>query len=268
VTPPAQIGLLGDSFPLPKLLWGIGVVTAMLTAFYMSRMMFMTFWGEYRWGDAHGHGHDHAHAADHHAADDHGHGHHAAPHDVGPVMMIPLYVLALLALVGGALNLPHWFPVHSLSGKLHHFLEPVFANANVEFLPGSTAMEFGTMGLTLALIAASVAAAWVLYVQQPARPADIAARVPRLYQGSLNKWYVDELYGFLVLKPILLFSRLVLWPVVDAGLVDGLVNGVGKGVRGLGGLYSRHLQTGQVQLYALVVAVGTAVVVVFYAVGA
>jgi NADH-quinone oxidoreductase subunit L len=262
MTPPEQIAVLGDSFPLPTMLWGIGLVTAMLTAFYMSRLMFMTFWGEYRGG--HDAGHGHGAAADH----GHGHDHHSEPHDVGPVMMIPLYILAFLALFGGLLNLPHWFPVHSISGKLHHFLEPVFANANVHFGQGTIAQEMGLMGGTLVLIGLSVGAAYYLYVLHPGRAASIAAQAPELYKGSLNKWYVDEVYGFLFIKPILLFSRLVLWPVVDAGIVDGLVNAVGKSVRSFGAAYSRHVQTGQVQLYALGIALGAAVVVIAYAVGA
>jgi NADH-quinone oxidoreductase subunit L len=108
---------------MPKVLWALATGTALLTAFYMSRLMFMTFAGNYRGGhghDAHAGAHD-AHAHDSHGHDSHGHGSHT-PHESGLVLVGPLAILAVLSLLGGALNLPHWLPG---ANGLHHFLEPV-----------------------------------------------------------------------------------------------------------------------------------------------
>ena len=114
---------------MPKVLWAIATATALLTAFYMSRLMFMTFWGTYRGGHAdHGHGHDdHGHGHDDHG---HGHGHAHTPHESPIILVGPLLVLALLSVFGGALNLPHWLPG---ANALHDFLHPVFEHAHVEF---------------------------------------------------------------------------------------------------------------------------------------
>ncbi len=241
-TPPEQIALFGDGFPLPTILWGIGVVTAALTAFYMSRMMFMTFAGEFR-------------------------GHHA-PHAAPKVMLLPLVVLAVLSVVGGFINLPHWLHMPAIEGKLHHFLEPVFAGASVRFDGASSSLEIPLMVGTLALIGASVGLAYVMYVKAPERAASMADRFGRLHQGSLNKWYVDELYEAAIIGPILTVSREVLHKVLDVRIIDGLVNGTAAFVLGLGRVYSRLIHVGHVQAYALAIAIGTAVMVLAYTVGA
>ncbi|MDP2314551.1 MAG: NADH-quinone oxidoreductase subunit L [Pseudomonadota bacterium] len=260
---------------MPKVLWALAVTTALLTAFYMSRLMFMTFWGEYRGGhahDAHGHGaHDdaahgvdpHGAGAHGHAADAHGHGHAHTPHESPLVLTGPLLVLALLSAVGGLLNLPHWMPG---AGWLHHFLEPVFEHAHVAF-PEGNPLEFPLMGITLLGVAASVGLAYYLYVVAPAKPAEIAARLRPLYVGSLNKWFVDEIYDRVLLTPLVLFSRQILWAVVDAQIIDGAVNGAAAAATGLGRLHGR-LVSGRVQAYALSIAAGAALIVTVYALGA
>ncbi len=259
---PVFAGLpLGDV--MPKVLWAIALVTALMTAFYMSRLMFMTFWGSYRGGhaapDHAAHADAHDHAAHDHAA--HGHGH--APHESPPVLTGPLVVLALLSVFGGLLNLPHFLPG---AGWLHHFLAPVFEHAEVAF-PEHNPLEFPLMGLTLALVAASVGAAYHLYVQAPERPAALAARFKALYTGSLNKWFVDEIYEKTLLTPIVTVSRQVLWAVVDAQIIDGIVNGAASTAQGLGRLHGQLL-SGRVQVYAISIAAGAALIVTAYALGA
>jgi len=241
-TPPEQIAVFGSGFPLPTILWVIGVLTAVLTAFYMSRLMFMTFAGEFR-------------------------GHHA-PHAAPKVMLWPLVVLAVLSVGAGLLNLPHWIHVEAIQGKLHHFLDPVFSGANVRFDGADSSLEIPVMVGTLLLIAASVGWAYHLYVRAPGKAAAIADKVPRLHQGSQNKWYVDELYEAAIIGPILKVSEAVLHRVVDVRIIDGLVNGVARLVRGVGTLYGSLIHTGQVQAYALAIAIGTAVMVLAYTVGA
>mgnify|MGYP001601599272 CR=1 FL=1 len=238
---------------MPKVLWLIATASALLTAFYMSRLMFMTFAGSFRGG--HGHGHD-DHAA-------HGHGDHAhTPHESPMVIVGPLVVLAGLSLVGGFFNLPHWMPG---AGALHHFLDPVFQNAHVAF-PEGNPMEFPLMGLTLLGVGASVFLAYRLYVQQPELPAQLAARVKPLYTGSLNKWFVDEIYEMAIIQPILNKSRQVLWAVVDVAIIDGAVNGVASVARRLGTAHGA-LGHGKVQVYAISIAAGAALFVTAYALG-
>jgi NADH-quinone oxidoreductase subunit L len=262
---------------MPKVLWAIAVTTALLTAFYMSRLMFMTFWGSYRGGhghDAHGHapaahddhGHGDAHgdaqghAAAAHGHDAHGHGH--TPHESPLVLVGPLLVLAALSMFGGLLNLPHW----AGPSWLHHFLEPVFEHGHIAF-PEGNPLEFPLMGLTLLGVAASVGLAYYLYVVAPAKPAEIAARFRLLYTGSLNKWFVDEIYDRVILTPLVLFSRGVLWAVVDSQIIDGAVNGAASAVTGLGRLHGK-LVSGRVQAYAISIAAGAALIVTVYALGA
>jgi NADH-quinone oxidoreductase subunit L len=255
---------------MPKVLWAMGTVTALMTAFYMSRLMFMTFAGAYRGGHGHdAHGHDaHGHAAhDGHGHDAHGHGGHD-PHESPLVLTGPLLVLAILSVVGGALNLPHWAAEH---GFLHHMLGPVFTAAEsgpyaVRF-PTDNPLEFPLMGLTLAGIAASVGAAWYLYVKEPGKPREIAEKIKALYEGSLNKWYVDELYEATILKPLVIGSRQVLWAVVDSLLIDGAVNGAASAAQGLGTLHGRT-SGGRVQAYAVGIAIGAAILVLAAALGA
>jgi NADH-quinone oxidoreductase subunit L len=241
---------------MPKVLWALATVSALLTAFYMSRLMFMTFAGHYRGGH---HDHGDAHAA--HGHEDHGHGHHE-PHESPAVIVAPLAVLALLAAVGGALNLPHWLPGN---GMLHHFLEPVFEHAHVEF-PEHNPLEFPLMILTLLGIAGSVGLAYVFYVKDPERPAALAARFRRLYAGSLNKWYVDEAYELAILTPIVTASRQVLWAIVDAQIIDGLVNGAASVAQSAGRLHGR-LGNGKVQAYAISITAGVAILATAYVLG-
>jgi NADH-quinone oxidoreductase subunit L len=121
----------------------------------------------------------------------------------------------------------------------------------------------------LSLIALSVWLAAELYIRRPKDVAAVVDELPTaLVQGSRNKWYVDEIYGALIIQPIVFVSRHVLSPIVDAGIIDGIVNGVGSAARGVGGWYSRSVQIGQVQAYALAIAGGTAVIVVWVALSA
>ena len=248
-TPAAQVPLFGEGFPLPTVLWAVGFVTAILTAFYMSRLYFMTFFGAYR-GGGHGEG-------------DHGDGDHAhgEPHESPAFITVPLVILAVLSVVGGVFNLPHWMPG---AGKLHHFLEPSLEAAHHALAPAAEGgLEFPLMGITLAAIAASVAFAWSIY----GRGGKGLSLPDRVVNGSRNLWYVDEFYEAALLKPIHKVSRKVLWAVVDVKIIDGLVNGVAHFFQGLASLYSRRIHVGQTQAYALSIALGSAVLVLFYALG-
>ena len=115
-------------------------------------------------------------------------------------------------------------------------------------------------------LSASDVAAWTMYVTKPELPAQIASKIPMLYTGSLHKWFVDEVYEALLLTPIVVFSRQVLWAVVDAQLIDGAVNGAGRTAVIAGELHGR-IGWGRVQVYAISIALGTALIVCAYALG-
>jgi len=241
---------------MPKVLWAIALVTALMTAFYMTRLMCLTFLGEYR-GGHHGHGHD-DHSHDDHG---HGHGHGHDPHESPLVITGPLMVLALLSLVGGGLNLPHWLAEH---GWLHSFLEPVFEHSDSMVHFAESPLEFPLMGLTLVGVMVAVGLANWLYVVNPGKPAEIAEKLKPLYVGSLNKWFVDEIYGMALVQPLYLFSRQVLWAVVDALLIDGAVNGAAASATAAGRAHG-NIARGHLQIYAIGIALGAALIVAAYA---
>jgi NADH-quinone oxidoreductase subunit L len=227
----------GQDAPLWYLFWGLGVAAALLTAFYMTRMMRYTFHGPNRTGER------------------------AEPQlrEAPWVMTGPLVVLGVLAAVGGLLNLP------ALVGGgrwLHHWLEPVTAGA-AGFLPDPH-LEHGTelllVGGAIAVALAGIGAAFRLLDPGrlvPAREAPPEAGIGRLLW---RKWYVDEVYDTVIVRPLMWLSRNVLWRFLDQGVVDGAgVNGAAWLSRLLGRLGSR-LQTGEVALYVVVFVIGVVVV--------
>jgi len=243
----------------PWMFW-VGVVTAGMTAFYVWRAFWMTFWGEYRGGHASaaaGHGHDaHAHAdnhahADHHGHDDHahggqahgGHGAHGTPHESPWSMLGPLVVLAFLSLAGGFLfNIPK-------------FLESMFP------LHEEVANEQMLMGISIAAGLIGIAVSYFLYVVSPEVPARIAGALGGIYTLVYNKYFVDELYDATIVQPLVEGSTAVLWHGLDQGVIDGAVNGAGSGSRSIGGVL-KHLQSGNIRTYATWVVVGSVILLV------
>ena len=255
-------------------LWLIGVITAGMTSFYMFRLWFLTFFGDYRGPNPEtaGHGHDadaqHAgHAgAIHDAQDAHaasgGHGH-GAPHESPWVMVVPLMILALLSFVGGWIGVPH-----SLHGSDHFdaFLSPVFhATAAVaegagEHAESTTELAFTAISVTIALL--GFLTAWWLYYKRPELPAKMAKAVGGLYTFVLDKYKVDELYGAVFIQPLIALSSNVFWKGIDRGLIDGAVDGSAAGAREVSD-EMRHMQSGNIRSYAGWVAVGAAAVIAF-----
>ena len=210
--------LLAAYHHAPWIYW-VGTITAGMTAFYVFRAMFLTFFGEYR-GDAH-------------------------PHESPPVMMIPLVVLAALSLAGGFLF------------RIPNILESVFPRVeeleNVSLMAISTGA--GLLGIFLA---------WLMYVAKPGMADSLAGSMKGLYTLIYNKYFVDEVYSATVVNPVVNGSRAVLWKGVDAGLIDGMVNGVGSRAQGVGGVL-RLLQSGNIRSYATWVLLGS--VLVIFAIG-
>jgi NADH-quinone oxidoreductase subunit L len=233
--------ILGEAFKFGFYwVWAIGLFVALLTAFYMFRLMGLTFWGEFRgpkavWDKI---------------------------HESPGVMTVPLVLLAIPSvLLGMALGLPLG------DSTLHHWLAPVFHEAEeLLHLPHEPYALFGIDGglilASVAVAAVGVALAWRYFgvdigpIRMPGRPEsvrEIAARVPFLYRGSLNKWWFDDLNHVLF---IVIGGRLAdaLW-WFDRNVVDGTVNGIGRLTVGAG-RELRQVQTGRVQNYALGIAVG------------
>jgi NADH-quinone oxidoreductase subunit L len=256
-----------------KIYWFIGVTTAFITSFYMFRLWFLTFFGDYRGGaaehdvthesaDAHAmhdrHGHDHDHNS--HGHDSHGNHDHGSPHESPWVMLAPLVILALLSFVGG------WV---GIGGRFEHFLAPVFQAGPASELAHETAGEASGAGTETILMVISVSAAvlglllaWLLYFRRPQLPARIATSLGGLYRAVSNKYYVDEIYAALFVKPLLDGSTTILWHGVDQGVIDAAVNDSASAARHVSDS-ARHMQSGNLRSYAGWIAAGGAVVIAY-----
>jgi NADH-quinone oxidoreductase subunit L len=223
----------GADQPVFYLFYGLGVLAALLTAFYMARLMAMTFLGENRTGEQ-----ERAHL-----------------HEAPWIMTGPLVVLGVLSAVGGALNLPEVFGGHQ---ALEHWLEPVTAPsaAFVRLEAAHGATEYYLIGAAVLIGIVGLVAGWRATLARPI-PTARAAPPDRGLALVLNrKYYIDELYDAIVVRPLVWLSRAVLWRGVDQGVVDGAaVNGMARLSQGLGWLGSR-LQTGQVGVYVVLFLVG------------
>jgi NADH-quinone oxidoreductase subunit L len=243
----------------------VGVFAALLTSFYSWRLMFLTFWGAPRWANSehiqhavHHHHDDPAHEDAGHTPAAHAPGAHEVkdgtagyhPHESPLSMLVPLVLLSIGAIAAG-------FVFHDW------FIEP---EAGARFWRGSVAFsetlahEMHEVPLLVKLSATIVmliglAAAWFAYVVSPATPAKVAGAVPWLYKFLLNKWYFDELYDRLFVRPAFAIGRLF-WKAGDEGTIDRFgPNGLAALVDASGGA-ARRLQSGYVYTYALVMLLG------------
>jgi len=231
------------------LLWGVSIVTAVLTAVYMTRLMVMTFHGSNRTF-----GHEGEIPALQHLRE--------AP----AVMWVPLAVLAVLSLVGGWVNIPEALPLPRIDW-LHHWLEPVIAPAAaVAEAHGVHAAHASPVGGGEALWAGistllGLGAVLVTFRVLGRRrvPTEAEASAPEGFARVLHdKWYVDELYDRVIIRPSIALWR-ACWKIVDAGIIDGAVNGGGHVVR-LSGWLGAQLQTGRVTTYLVVFVIGALLV--------
>jgi len=223
--------------------WLIGVVTAFITSFYMFRLLFMTFFGDYHGTQVDAHGH----AA--HGHDDHGHG---EPHESPMVMLVPLMILALLSVVGGLVG---------IGNRFDHFLEPVFGSGVAEAAgeAASSVQEYLLMGVSVTVAVLGFILAYLLYVSKPYLPQKIADSLGSFYDAVLNKYYIDELYAKLFVKPLVDGSTSILWQGVDRKVIDDTVNNAADGARRVSDEV-RHMQSGNLRSYAGWIAAGSAVV--------
>ena len=239
--------ILWKAFQTSWIYWVVGVITAFITSFYMFRLFFMTFLGDYRGIQVDQHGH--ARAADGH--DGHGHG---EPHESPMVMLVPLMILAVLSIVGGLVG---------IGNRFEHFLEPVFGSgavAEVTAEATSSVKEYLLMGVSVTVAALGFILAYVLYISKPYLPVKIAAALGGFYEAVLNKYYVDELYAKLFIKPLIDGSTSILWQGIDRKVIDDTVNNAADGAQHVSDEV-RHMQSGNLRSYAGWIAAGSAVVI-------
>jgi NADH-quinone oxidoreductase subunit L len=231
--------------PIAKLLWFVGLVTAGMTSFYMFRLWFKTFFGEQRFEEAHD-----AHDAHGHAA----HGVHESPW----IMLLPLVILGILSLVGGWVGVPAALGGHNEIGS---FLDPVFGGAEASTAAAGHGLELTLAAVSLLTAALGFFFAYLFYYKKPGASTALALKVKPLYSLLENKYWVDEIYGALIVTPLLMFTRLVLAGFVEAGLVNGSGSLAGATTRGLSTV-TRRVQSGNIRSYAGWLALGAAAVLV------
>lgn len=226
--------ILAHTYQFSPVLWGVGVLTAFLTAFYMFRMMFLTFYGKFRG----------SHHTEEHI------------HESPKSMTIPLVVLAILAAVGGLLNIPHVFGGNEW---LAHWLTDAKVTQNHLELDHTT--EFTLMGVSVLAAIVAILLAHSKYVKKADIP--VADEAPRtaLEKLSYNKFYLDEIYDTIIRKPLDAFSNFF-YKIIDNKVIDGLVNGLGwttnEGSKSL-----RLLQSGNVGYYIIMMVVGVVALLLY-----
>jgi len=223
----------GSTQPVWLVFWALGLVAALLTAFYMTRLMLYTFHGPNRTGE-----NEQAHL-----------------HEAPWIMTGPLVLLGLLSAAGGLLNVPELY--HG-NAWLHHWLEPV-TEPSAALLPEArlaSGTEWLLVGVAVAAAVIGIVGAWRLLKPEGLVPARSAPQERGFARLLRDKWYVDEIYDLAVVRPLVWLSREVLWKQVDQRAIDGAaVNGAARGARALGWA-NRWLQTGQVGVYVGAFVVG------------
>lgn len=231
----------GQHQPVFRLFWAMGATAALLTAFYMARLIAMTFFGENRTG-----GGEREHL-----------------HEAPWIMTGPLLILGVLSIAGGWLNLPEFAHGLGATGWLHHWLEPITAAGGrvaeglgtQAVLPEGDA-EHALVGLAIAIAALGLFLGMTVTLKAKTLPAHVAPPETGFWKVLYHKYYVDELYDRYLVRPLTGFSRIVLWRSVDQGVIDGAgVNGAANLSRALGWIGSR-MQTGQVGVYVALFVVG------------
>jgi NADH-quinone oxidoreductase subunit L len=229
--------ILNEAQHVSPVLWGLGILTAGLTSFYMFRLLFLTFFGERRYDE-----------------------HHVHVHESPKNMLAPLFVLAILSVCGG------WMAAPQLWGGVNHFkqfLEPVLDTASASAASESTGG--GGSEIVQALFGAPVIAgllgfllAWWMYIKSPETPKKLAASLSAPYKLLSGKYFIDELYATVIVRPLVWISENVLWHCIDEGVIDGAVNGVATVSRESGDRL-RRVNSGNVRSYATWIIVGVLV---------
>jgi NADH-quinone oxidoreductase subunit L len=212
-----------------KILWAIGALAAFMTAFYMFRLVYLTFHGEYK------------------GTEEEAKGLHESP----ATMTTPLIILAVLSAIGGFLGIPHIFHIPNW---LEHYLEPIVVEVNKMHYLHSVKMEWILMGVSVAIALLGWFVAKVFYAKQSDSAKNLADKMKFVHNLLMNKYFVDEIYEAVIIKPIKKIGE-ILWLFVDVVIIDGIVNLSGMLVKCFGRLYSL-LQNGAIKVYAFSMLAG------------
>jgi NADH-quinone oxidoreductase subunit L len=219
-------------------LYAIGLLTALLTSFYMFRLIFLTFHGKQRYDE-----------------------HKVHVHESPWTMLGPLVILAVLSIFGGWFALPSFF---GGADSFANFLSPVFAaRGEVEGLSEAAThtLELTMAGVAVLKSTVSFFIAFWLYLTQPDKTSQPAKTLKGIYSTLYNKYYVDELYAATVVRPLVWLSENVLWKIIDVEAIDGTVNGIAHGATAVGDTV-RHTQSGNTRSYAVWVVVGALAIII------
>jgi NADH-quinone oxidoreductase subunit L len=228
---------------LYRVFWGVGVAVAGLTAFYMFRLMLLAFHGERQIHDDHHRGHE--------------------PKEPSWVVTLPLLVLAFFSIFSGYIGLPAYVG----QNRFEHFLEPAF---HFQYFPDlgpaeghDYALEIGLTILTTFIALLGIWIAYRAYVKDREMPRRLAARFGTLYQALIGKFYVDEAYDTVIVRPVEKVSREVLWKAVDDQVIDGLVNNTGTFMQRSGRVL-RRIHSGYTRSYAAWILFGAVIIFLYY----
>ncbi len=224
-----------SAYPWGRWVWFVGTFVAFLTAFYSFRVVFMAFHGEFR-------GREVLHGKE--------------PHESPWVMTIPLMLIAIGAVFSGWVGIPE-----VLGGSNHfaRFMAPVLGHPEVHVPEGMAfsekTLEFLLMSISVLAGLLGIGLAWLVYIKKPSLQTLLPRRVPHFYRYLYRKWYWDEIYYYLIVRPTLWVAETFVGLIVDTFVIEGTVNGLPATVRVVGsGL--RRFQSGVVQYYALFIAFG------------
>ncbi|MCL4491519.1 MAG: NADH-quinone oxidoreductase subunit L [Nitrospirae bacterium] len=225
--------------PVGKVVWAIGTLVAALTAFYSFRIIFLAFHGKFRG----------TREQEHHL------------HESPKSMTIPLIILAVGAIAAGWVGIPS---VVGGSNAIARFFQPVLGHPHVH---AGHDEEWIVMGISVAVAMGGIFVSWVFYSLKPGIPRSLAANFKGIYTTLWNKYYIDELYDFIIIRPVKWTAVNVLMAVTDGAIIEGIVNGIPKAIANLSARL-RKLQTGYVQHYAMSMAIGLFVIITLFLIAA
>ncbi len=230
--------ILAHAFGYNKFFWFLGVLGSLLTAFYMFRLFYLTFYGKFR-------GTEEQH-------------HHL--HESPKSMTIPLVVLAILSVVAGFIGIPEVLGGNHI---LHSFLEPVFVNSNYRMFSHhlSHSTELTLMGVTIGAVALTIYLAWINFVKKNTVPRADSTIINPVQKTIYNKYYVDELYAALFMKPINWLSE-KMHRYIEVNIIDRIVNYIGESVK-TSSSYIRLIQTGRIGFYVFAMVIGLILILLF-----
>jgi len=224
--------ILAHTYEHSKILWLIGMIASMLTAFYMFRLLFLTFYGKFRG----------THEQEHHL------------HESPSSMTFPLIVLAILSVVGGLLGLPEFW---HLPNWMHDNLESVIIRKDPSILAHET--EWFLMGLAVAGAGAVIYFTYLVYMKNNVLPVSKEEQMKPWQRLIYNKYFVDEFYDATIRKPLDFLSTLF-HKFMDIQVVDGIVNTIGNSVKAIGSVV-RLVQTGNIGFYVMSMAMGVVFII-------